>query len=157
MVQKKFKLEFSAGGVLYRIEQKKIYVMLIKTNNSSIISLPKGNIERKEKPEQAAVREVFEETGCYGEIVDFLGKIDYWYHHQGFMIHKFVYYYLMKYAEGNPENHDDEVDEALWEEIDLAIERVSFANEREILIKARERIIDRDSRKLGEVNKNLKR
>lgn len=140
MKNKKFKLEFSAGGVLYKIENKKIYVMLIKTKDSSVTSLPKGNIEKGEKPEKAALREVFEETGCYGEIVDFLGKIEYWYQSEGFIIHKFVYYYLMKYVKGNPEDHDTEVDEAIWEEIDLAIEKISFANEREILIKARERI-----------------
>lgn len=143
MEKKKTKLEFSAGGVLYKIENEEIMVMLVFARNGKVISLPKGLIERKEKPEEAAVREVKEETGCLGEVEDFLEKIDYWYYLGGERIHKYVYYYLLKYISGDPVNHDWEVEKAEWHPIDRAVQMLTFENEREVLKRAREKIRSR--------------
>lgn len=143
--KKRVQLEFSAGGVLYRTENGKVEVVLIATKDSTAFSLPKGNIEKKEKPEEAAVREVFEETGCMGKVIEPLEKIEYWYVRDKVKVHKFVYYYLMEFLHGDTSNHDEEVNEAFWIEIDKAIEKISYKNEREILIKARERIKNRNS------------
>ena len=91
------KREFSAGGVLFKNGE----VLLIK-NPSGVWSFPKGNIEPGEKPEETAVREVYEETGVKGEIVDYIGETHYWYTLKGEKIFKTVKYYLMKYKEGEP-------------------------------------------------------
>ena len=87
------KWEFSAGGVVFKKEEKSVYILLIRVRDRW--SFPKGNIEKNEKKEEAALREVKEETGVEAEIVDYLGDIEYWYYLGGYKVHKFVYYYLM--------------------------------------------------------------
>ncbi len=89
------KEEFSAGGVLIKDGK----VLLIK-NPSGVWTFPKGLVERGEKPEEAAVREVYEETGVKGNIVSELGEISYWYVREGEKIRKKVVYYLMNYIHG---------------------------------------------------------
>jgi len=51
-------------------------VLLIK-NPSGVWTFPKGLVERGEKPEDAAVREVEEETGIKGEVLQKIGEIEY--------------------------------------------------------------------------------
>ncbi|MEJ5338828.1 MAG: NUDIX hydrolase [Aquificaceae bacterium] len=92
------KEEFSAGGVLIREGQ----ILLIK-NPSDVWTFPKGLVEEGEKPEDTAVREVYEETGVRGKIISELGKINYWYVREGEKIRKSVVYYLMAYVDGEPE------------------------------------------------------
>lgn len=138
------RLEFSAGGVLYKRERNKLIVVLIVTKDGTVYSLPKGLIEKGEKPEEAALREIEEETGCKGRIEGFLGKVEYWYVINNQRIHKFVYYYLVEYISGNTKYHDWEVEKAEWFEIEEAIKRVSFKNEREIIQRAFDRITGRN-------------
>ena len=89
--------EFSAGGVLFRGNQ----VLLIKTP-SGHWSFPKGRIEKGEKPEETAIREVLEETGVRGKVVDYLDEISYWFTFEGERVFKSVKFYLMLYVEGEP-------------------------------------------------------
>jgi 8-oxo-dGTP pyrophosphatase MutT (NUDIX family) len=88
------------------------------------------------------VREVREESGLSGKIIDRLGDITYWYYIQGenAKCRKTVHFYLMEYESGSTSQHDFEVDEADWFPIDAAIGRISFKGDREILEKARERL-----------------
>ena len=74
-------------------------------------SLPKGHIEAGETAEQAAVREVQEETGIAGVIVAELGTIDFWFVAEGRRIHKTVRHYLMRRTGGELSDSDIEVDE----------------------------------------------
>lgn len=137
--------EVSAGGVIYRKTNGRIEVVLISTHGGRSLSLPKGIIEPGERPEEAAVREVQEETGCIGEIEDFLGRIEYWYFFEGTRIHKFVYYYLIRYLSGDVSLHDQEVERAAWFAIEEAIDRVSYDNEREIIRLAFKKLKHRDT------------
>lgn len=89
--------EFSAGGVLFKGDQ----VLLIKTP-SGHWSFPKGRIEKGEKPEETAVREVLEETGVLGRIISYLGETKYWFTFDGDKVFKVVKFYLMVYVEGEP-------------------------------------------------------
>ena len=50
-------------------------------------SLPKGHIEAGETPEQAAIREIEEETGILGEVLAPLGIIDFWFVAGGRRVH----------------------------------------------------------------------
>jgi len=59
-------------------------------------------VEAGEKPENTAIREVFEETGVKGKIVAPIGDIRYWYVREGEKIRKRVLFYLMEYLEGEP-------------------------------------------------------
>src|SRR4029077_451625 len=77
-------------------------------------SLPKGHIEAGETAEQAAVREVEEETGIAGEILAELGTIDFWFVADGRRIHKTVRHYLLRRVGGELSDADIEVDEVAW-------------------------------------------
>ncbi len=90
--------EFSAGGVVIKDKKE---VLLIK-NPSKVWTFPKGHIEKGETPIQAAIREVKEETNIEGEVISYLGKINYSFFWKGIKVYKTVYFYLMRYIAGIP-------------------------------------------------------
>lgn len=109
------KMEFSAGGLVYKKCDNKIEFALI-VNHDQKWTFPKGHIEKGEKPEDAAKREVGEEIGVENLTAEtLLEKIDYWFIFENEKIHKFVYFYLME-APSNTELHPqlDEVGDAQW-------------------------------------------
>ncbi len=124
------KREFSAGGVLF----KNGLVLLIK-NPSGVWTFPKGNVEEGEKPEDTAIREVLEETGVKGEILDYLGEIHYWYQLRGEKIFKTVKYYLMRYREGEPKP-SWEVKDAKFFPVNEAKRLLKYKGDREIYERA---------------------
>lgn len=144
------RLEFSAGGVLARRRPGDGYeACLIATQGRTRWQLPKGVIEKGEPVEAAAEREVAEETGCRGRVLEPLEKVDFWYvagegAHRA-RIYKTVYFFLLEYVEGSTDDHDDEVDAVEWVPIDEAIERLTFDNEKRVLQKARARLAERNA------------
>ena len=62
--------------------------------------LPKGNLEEGEPPADAAVREVLEETGVHGRLVEKLGDVKYVYTWDGERIFKIVSFYLLRAGRG---------------------------------------------------------
>ena|SRR5690242_5618326 len=136
--------QVSAGGVVYRKKAAGAEVAIIKVGPVIRWQLPKGIVDEGETPEQAAVREVREETGLNAEIESTLETIEYWYVSGGktgkVRYHKFVHFYLMKYRSGKTDDHDDEVIEARWVPIVDAIRMLSFKSERELVEKAAELI-----------------
>ncbi|MGQ9629206.1 MAG: NUDIX hydrolase [bacterium] len=142
MEKKKTKFELSAGGVIYKKDGEKILVCLVATKGGETWQLPKGLVQPGEPMEEAAAREVREETGLSGEIVRRIDKVDYWFYwgegEERTRHHKLVYFYLLKFSGGSVEDHDYEVSEARWFPIEEAEGALSYENEREILRKARE-------------------
>jgi 8-oxo-dGTP diphosphatase len=140
----KTRTEVSAGGVIYRAEGGQTEVCLIATRGYEAWQLPKGLIERGEPTEDAALREVAEETGLRGEIVAPLDKIEYYYvwddGEERVRIHKLVYFFLMRYVGGSTEEHDDEVDEARWYPIAEALRALTYENERRVVSQAPQRM-----------------
>jgi 8-oxo-dGTP diphosphatase len=136
----KVKSERSAGGVVYQEKAGDMQVALIATRGARLWGLPKGHIEKGEKPLEAALREVREETGLSSEPVGDLGHIEYWYRDSTSRVlcHKWVQYYLLQYVDGDLTLHGWEVDDARWFPIDEALDTVSYENEREVLSRARE-------------------
>ncbi len=132
------KRQTSSGGVIYRKTEDVVEVALVSVRGGRFWCLPKGIVDKGETPELTAVREVREESGLSGRIVDKLGDITYWYYIRGenSKCRKTVYFYLMEYMGGNTSQHDFEVDEAVWYPIDEALQRVSFRGDRAILEKA---------------------
>lgn len=100
-------------------------------------SLPKGHLEQGETEQQAAVREVREETGILGQVVGKLGTIDFWFVADGRRIHKTVHHYLLVAVD--PEHGlelsdaDVEVSEVAWVPMAELSERLAYADERRLL------------------------
>jgi len=115
-------------------------VLLIATAGRRRWQLPKGRIEPGESTEQAAIREVREETGVLGRVLALLPAIDYWFA-DGRMrrIRKHVDYFLLAYVSGSEEDFDAaEVDEARWFGWDEALAKLTHENERRVAERARE-------------------
>jgi len=128
----------SAGGVIYRRNEGGLQIVLISVKNGQAWCLPKGVVDKGETTEEAALREVREETGLAGRIIDSLGEINYWYYIKGENIkcRKTVHFYLMEYISGDTSGHDLEVDEAGWFLLEDALEKISYKGDRAMLEKA---------------------
>jgi 8-oxo-dGTP pyrophosphatase MutT (NUDIX family) len=127
--------QHSAGGLVVRDAR----VLLIATAGGSRWQLPKGRLEEGETSEQAAVREVREETGVTGRIVAPLPGIDYWFAEgRRKRIRKHVDYFLLEYVSGSERDFDRrEADEARWFPWSEAVAKLTHANERRVAESAR--------------------
>ena len=132
------KREVSAGGVVVRRSGAWIEVAVVSPRRG-VLALPKGHPEDGETLEQAATREVLEETGLTAEPVERLGQVRYWYALAGERVLKEVTFFLFDYVSGSVEDHDDEVEDASWVALDQAPRLLSYKGEREMAVKARER------------------
>jgi 8-oxo-dGTP diphosphatase len=136
--------QVSAGGVAYRRQDDHIEVVLISVGERGRWQLPKGMIDEAESIEAAAMREVREETGLETEMVRSIDKVEYWFYSKsgvrGVRFHKVVHFYLLHCLSGDVRDHDDEVNEARWFEINEAIEALTFPNEKNIVQQAAEMI-----------------
>jgi 8-oxo-dGTP pyrophosphatase MutT (NUDIX family) len=104
-----------------------------------VLGLPKGHLEVDETPEQAATREVAEETGVDGELIDELGEVRYRYERRGRRIDKAVRFYLFRYRGGDLADHDHEIEEARWMALDQAARELTYPGEREMIERAMSR------------------
>jgi 8-oxo-dGTP pyrophosphatase MutT (NUDIX family) len=123
--------EFSAGGVVVRRMQGRPFVAVVRVRDQ-ILALPKGHPDGDESAAEAARREVREETGLEAEVVERLGDVKYWYVRGGERVMKIVAFFLFRYRSGSVENHDHEVEEALWIPLDEAPRRLAYKGEREM-------------------------
>lgn len=96
-------------------------------------SLPKGHLETGETAEQAAIREVAEETGIVGEIVASLGTIDFWFVADGRRIHKTVHHFLLRATGGTLSDADIEVTEVAWVPLPDIGSRLAYPDERSLV------------------------
>jgi 8-oxo-dGTP pyrophosphatase MutT (NUDIX family) len=96
-------------------------------------SLPKGHIEAGESSQDAAVREVEEETGIRGTVLDFLGTIDFRFMAAGRRVHKTVHHYLLEAQAGTLSDADIEVDEVAWVPVAELADRLAYADERRLV------------------------
>jgi 8-oxo-dGTP diphosphatase len=136
----------SSGGVIFRRSGESVEVALIATKKGSLWTLPKGLIDKGEIPADTAVREIIEETGLVGSVVASLGDRSYWFYlkDENVKCRKTVSYFLLKNVGGDIEKYGWEVDDAKWYPIDEAIAKVFYKSDREILEKAKEKLLDPD-------------
>lgn len=99
-------------------------------------SLPKGHIEEGETPEEAAIREVAEETGITSEISRELGVIDFWFMAGGKRIHKTVHHFLFKEVSGVLTPQESEVDEARWFPLEEIVNLLAYPDEKKLIARS---------------------
>jgi len=139
--------EFSAGGVVVRMACGRAMVAAIRPQGKpeGTWALPKGNIDPGETPAETAVREVWEETGVHGRLVEKLGDVRYTYTRRGGLrVFKVVSFFLLRAGRGRigeiEERMRVEVAEARWLPLDEAPRLLAFGGEREMVAKARARL-----------------
>jgi 8-oxo-dGTP pyrophosphatase MutT (NUDIX family) len=137
----KTKRHTSSGGVIFREREERVEVALISHHNQRgkiVWCLPKGTVEREETLEETARREIREETGLEGKIIERIGEIQYWFFSKEDQarIFKTVHFYLLEYLRGSEKDHNDEVEEARWVPVQDALGMLTHNSERGILEKA---------------------
>jgi len=137
--------ETSAGGLVVDRTEGTPRVALIgrlDRRGRLLWSLPKGHVEAGETHEDAAVREVEEETGIKGRVLAALGTIDYWFVAEDRRIHKTVHHYLLEASGGELSDDDVEVDEVAWVPLSELHSRLAYAGERRLAETAADLLAD---------------
>ena len=127
--------EYSAGGLVF--DERGRVAIIARHSRSGHLEwcLPKGHIEKGESPQQTAVREVHEETGILGEVVESIATIDYWFTGTTQRVHKLVHHFALRQVggtltvEGDP---DHEAEDAIWVDFKDLDDVLSYPNERKI-------------------------
>ncbi len=135
--------EVSAGGVVYRRTGEAVELALAarRTRRGDLAwGLPKGLIEPDESDEQAALREVREETGLEAVIESDLGDVRYFYVWEGVRVRKRVRFFLMRATGGDVADHDAEMEDVRWFPLQAARRRATYRGERDVIERAAERL-----------------
>jgi 8-oxo-dGTP pyrophosphatase MutT (NUDIX family) len=120
----------AAGAVLWRRKHGETEVALVHRPKYDDWSFPKGKLDAGETHEDAAVREVEEETACRGALgielastsyVDAKGRP------------KSVRYWTMELSTREPFVPNDEVDQVEWVDVDEAARRLSYDHDLDVL------------------------
>jgi 8-oxo-dGTP pyrophosphatase MutT (NUDIX family) len=101
-------------------------------------ALPKGHLDGREAEEEAAMREVREETGLRVALDEKLGDVTYWFRADGDRIFKTVSFFLLRWQSGSPMPQAAEVEEVDWFDLERAGEILSYPGERDMALKAAE-------------------
>ena len=135
--------EVSAGGLV--VDTTGTMGLLIgrydlkdTTGKRVLWSLPKGHIEEGETPEEAAIREVAEETGINSSITKSLGVIDFWFMAGGKRIHKTVHHFMFTEIGGTLLAQESEVDEVSWFPLSEIVERLAYPDEKKLIARTAE-------------------
>lgn len=129
--------EVSAGGIVFKRLPQGIFVAFL-LDPFGKWTFAKGHVEPGEKSERAAMRETEEEMGLKDlHVVDYLGKIDFWFRSEGVRVHKFVYYYLLEAppgARGKPQR-EERIQKIIWVPLGDALAKSSYRDIESVLKK----------------------
>jgi 8-oxo-dGTP pyrophosphatase MutT (NUDIX family) len=138
MSRRRARLETSAGGVVVRRDHAAALYLLIRDSYGNW-GFPKGHVEPGERAEDAALREVAEETGLTDlRLVGAIHTIDWYFRFRGRLVHKVCHFFLMETGRADTRPQADEgITACRWEPYDAAHALVSYDNAREVLAHAR--------------------
>lgn len=136
-------IEKSAGAIIFRREGKKILYLLLHypvashRTKKDYWDFPKGHLEKGEKLEEAAKREIEEETGLteINFIEGFKETIKYFFNWKGKKVLKFVTFYLAETKEKQIKISQEHIG-FKWLTFEKALETLTFKNAKETLEKA---------------------
>jgi 8-oxo-dGTP pyrophosphatase MutT (NUDIX family) len=120
----------AAGGV---VQAEGRLVLLVHRPKYNDWSFPKGKTEPNETIDEAAIREVREETGLTCRITRELPPVRYHVNRKGAVGPKVVYYFLMEPSSGNLKVNDYEIDRAEWFDLDDAVRVLTYDHDRQLL------------------------
>ena len=131
--------ETSAGGFVLAADGSPRIAVIGRRNRGGRIDwcVPKGHLEGSETVEQAALREIAEETGLEASIIESLGSIHYEFSTPTSIIAKTVHHFLMKQTGGELTIENDPDKEAVdirWVNIDLLHAELTHENERRLAL-----------------------
>jgi 8-oxo-dGTP pyrophosphatase MutT (NUDIX family) len=132
--------EFSAGGVVVRNMRGRPFIAAVRLKSGKVLALPKGHPDEGETMAEAAARELREEAGVTGDLVEKLEDVTYWYVRDGQRVLKVVSFFLFSYRSGSVRDHDHEVESAEWVPLEDAPRLLSYPGERSVATAARARI-----------------
>ena len=137
MPRNRARLETSAGGIVVRHDGERVLYLLIRDSYDNW-GFPKGHVEPGERPEDAAMREVIEETGVPDvHLRGAIHTVDWYFRFRGRLIHKVCHFFLMETAHADTSPQEDEgITACRWEPFDAAVDLVSYENARDVLRRA---------------------
>ena len=152
MTRARAQQETSAGGVVFRKDDTGPLFLLIRDSYQNW-GFPKGHVEAGERAEDAALREVREETGI-GDVAirGTIDTIDWYFRFRGRLIHKVCHFYLMEtsQAQTSPQ-HAEGITACQWVNYGAARIAISYANARQLLLRAQEMVSEGTTLNTGDV------
>jgi bis(5'-nucleosidyl)-tetraphosphatase len=133
--------QYSAGVITYTMDNDQI-VYLILRYGAGHWDFPKGHIEAGETQQDAAHRELYEETGLTAELDStFTDSFSYIFHgHNKELIQKTVYFFLGQAAHKSVKLSHEHIDYQ-WLTYKEALEKLTYDNAKNILKKAHRHLI----------------
>ena len=120
----------AAGGILERSSSSGLEIAIVhRSRYGSEWCLPKGKLNDNESWEEAARREVKEETGCLGSIQSFAGKIEYVVKGRT----KVVLFWRMCLEQDFQFEASEEVDAVIWLSPAKVVQRLSHPKEAQLV------------------------
>ena len=138
MVRRRAQRETSAGGVVFRRGSDGVVCFLLIRDSYRNWGFPKGHLEPREPPADAARREVAEETGLADLVLHGpIRVIDWYFRFRGQTIHKYCHFFLFESRQGDPVPQTDEgITACEWRLLEEALETISYDNARGVLRRA---------------------
>lgn len=149
--QKKPREEVSAGGIVFRRDGDRTFYLLIRDPYRNW-GFPKGHLEEGEAPEDAAVREVSEETGIAGIALRApVETIDWTFRFRGRRIHKVCHFFLMETEQRRTSPQSAEgITACRWATYEQATKMIAYDNARAVLELAHAMLNDESAATVGE-------